>query len=144
MSQNPALNIMPVSRVIELYQSGMEKYGGDSAYFNTNLDCIGGVLGSALQNTYYTDQAKQNPNTDEPNIIYFASYALLLTVIKHCFTDGNKRLGWQILVDLLATKHLTLNATDDEAVNFVLGIAINKISDIEDIVDWVSSRLVSI
>lgn len=54
----------------------------------------------------------------------------------HAFVDGNKRVAWLLLLEVLAVHlEVTIEATDDEATEFVLGVAAGDI-DLVGIEEW--------
>ena len=61
-------------------------------------------------------------------------------VRNHPLLDGNKRLGWASALTFLALNGQRLATNDDEAFDFVVGIAAGEVS-FDGIVEWIASRL---
>lgn len=57
-----------------------------------------------------------------------------------CFSDGNKRIGWAAMFDMLASLGLTVRATVPEAYELVMGIASGSTTK-EMAIAWVMERL---
>ncbi len=58
----------------------------------------------------------------------------------HAFVDGNKRVAWLLLLEVLAVHlEVTIDATDDEATDFVFGVAAGEI-DLVGIEEWLGAE----
>lgn len=57
----------------------------------------------------------------------------------HAFIDGNKRVAWIALNHLLALNGFVLDATEDEAFNFIHGVVSSRIT-LEDSAEWIRER----
>jgi death-on-curing protein len=99
--------------------------------------CIEGCLGNAWSAKVYTEEEDQYS-------LIFVAYLLFYLAKNHCFIDGNKRVAWMAAMDVLMRYNLTINATDDEAVQFVLDIVENKISDGNKVADWLADRVIAL
>lgn len=118
---------------MELHEHGLQKYGGAAGF--KDPDCPEGSLAAAWNACEYGEIGDSLPH------IVFAAYALYYLVKNHCFTDGNKRIGWLVMAETLATADLEVAATDDEAIEFVLKVASGD-TKIEGVIKWVQSRVV--
>lgn len=98
--------------------------------------CPEATLGSAWSAAGYDDEL----SAEEPHLV-FGSYVLYYFATKQCFVDANKRTGWLALVWVLAKLDLEVDATNQEAYDFVLGIANKAIPNPAAVVKWVSLRL---
>jgi len=122
------------NRVLELHRQGVERYGG--LVGAPREGCVEGALGNAMTAEYY----RESGDNDVSGLV-FAACSLMYLVSSHCFGDGNKRVGWLVMTDVLAKLRLTVNATQDEAEAFVLQIARGDLKDRRKIVQWVAERL---
>ena len=75
-----------------------------------------------------------------PLIAEKAATYLESIVRNHPLLDGNKRLGWASAVTFLALNGEYLATNDDDAFEFVVGIAAGEVN-FEAIVEWIESRL---
>jgi death-on-curing protein len=58
--------------------------------------------------------------------------ALIESIVgNHPLVDGNKRLGWAALVSFYALNGIYLELVDDEAYEFVIGVASGKLRYLE-------------
>jgi death on curing protein len=99
-------------------------------------DCVDGKIGNA-----WTSEAYRDDEDGAVPGLCFAGYLLYYLVRGHCFPDGNKRAAWAASMDVLAHIGLTVEASEDEAYDLVIGIAEGKISGGIDVVRWISKRL---
>lgn len=82
-----------------------------------------GLLGSALERprtSLFGEDAY-------PQLATKAAALLESVVRNHPLVDGNKRLGWACLVVFLDLNGLWLDVDDDEAFDFVMGVAAGEI-----------------
>jgi death-on-curing protein len=126
--------------VHSLYADGIEAHGG---YGSPSKDgCIDGALGSA-----YSAEMYSMPEVDSETItsgIALCGYLLFYIATKHCWVDGNKRAAWASAMWVLSTLGLSIDAPDDEVINYCLAIAGGKIENGEEVVNWIAERLVEI
>lgn len=59
----------------------------------------------------------------------------------HPLIDGNKRLGLICLIIFLSLNGYRLEATNDEAYDFIIAIASSDMREFDDIVEWIRTRL---
>jgi death on curing protein len=72
--------------------------------------------------------------------IFSKSAALIDSLIRnHPFVDGNKRTGISAAILLLRINGYRLNSTDDELVDFTIGIAKSE-REFERIVEWIQAH----
>jgi death-on-curing protein len=68
--------------------------------------------------------------------------ALMHSVARnHALLDGNKRLSWVLAKLMVAFNGMTLSASEDEAVSFVLG-ACQGLVPLEDMAKWIANHSV--
>lgn len=58
----------------------------------------------------------------------------------HALVDGNKRIAWVSMRLFLALNGLALEASEDEAVEFTLGVADGGIDDVERMAVWIGEH----
>lgn len=134
MSQ-PWDGMCSTQRLHELHAGALEKFGGAAGMRDPN--CPEGTLGNAWSACQYSEIGESLPH------LAFAAYGIYYFVRNHCFADGNKRAGWLVMSEALASMDLEVSATTDEAVEFVTRIAEGKLK-VEDVLKWIEPRLVSI
>ena len=78
------------------------------------------------------------------NISFWEKSAILINDIIsfHYFSDGNKRIGFIMLILFLKKNGYVLTATEDEKVEFTLSIAKGVLQN-ENIADWISKHIIS-
>lgn len=121
-----------------LYADGINKYGGLGS--PSKDGCVDAALGAA-----YSAELYSMPEMDSETVvagIAFVGYLLFYLATKHCWTDGNKRVSWASAMWVLAKLGLSVQATDEEAIEYCLQIADGKIDKGEDVVNWIAERLV--
>ena len=70
--------------------------------------------------------------------------ALVHSIVKnHPMMDGNKRSYWFVLMSFCLLNDSMVVATADEAFDFILGVATDKL-DLEAMAAWVSQHLVKV
>ena len=67
-----------------------------------------------------------------------ATYAVGIAS-NHPFVDGNRRMAFIALGQFMADNGFVLTATDDDAINVMLGVATGKV-DIADLTNWLHAR----
>jgi len=126
------LPLMTVDRLVELHRQGMELYGGASP--PPRLDCLEGCIGNAEQACLYMS------GSVDP--LQYSGYLIYYLVQNHCALDGNKRIGWMAMMDVLRAQDFDLRATDDEAEEFVNSIVQHR-RDAETAIEWIAERLMA-
>jgi death-on-curing family protein len=141
MTTAPAWNhLISRDKILALHQSGIELYGGDLLPPRENC------LEQSMGNAYTAEQYKSSDDSVEGFI--FSAYLLFYLVDNHCFTDGNKRIGWLAAMQVLLGLGLTVNATNNEAFDFCMRIAdstkANCVTDAQEVLEWISDRIIEI
>ena len=107
--------------VLALHADQIERYGGrhgirDTGLLNSALALPRATLGGAWVHASLPEMA--------------AAYLYHL-VQGHAFIDGNKRVGLMAMLAFLGLNSLRLDATEDELVELVLGVASGRVSKAE-------------
>jgi len=90
------------------------------------------------------ESAAQRPATtvfgaDAYPTIHEKAAALLHSIVRnHPLVDGNKRLGWVAVRLFYVMNGHELRAEDDDAYDFVIGVAAGEISEIAEIGAWLA------
>jgi death on curing protein len=123
-----------------LYAEGISQHGG---FGSPSKDgCIDGALGGA-----YTAELYSMPEMDSETVVSglcFCGYLLFYIASKHCFVDGNKRVAWSSTIWVLGTMGLTIDAPDEDVINYVLSIAAGEVANGEEVVNWIADRVVQL
>lgn len=110
---------LTAARVLDLHSRTVEIQTGTTYERRPGeLACVEGCLASARQAAFY-----ERPESGEDDPLTVAGSVLYYLTRRHCFTDGNKRIGWLAAVDYLAGLRLDVAATDDEVYGLCLGVA---------------------
>lgn len=125
-----------VGRVIEMYCEGIERYGGLGAVPPSASECVKSCIGNAgLAEQYVTDEASLQPG------LVFVGFLLFYLVKDHCFPDGNKRVGWLAAMEILADLGIAINASTEDAFNFVDEISCGNVENGRQVVQWLAQRV---
>ena len=123
--------VLDVGTVLDLYQMAMQRGGMASP---PRPGCVEQCLGNAWNAEGYRQEEGQRLG------LLFACYVMFYLAMNHCFTDGNKRLAWASLTFVLSHYGLSVDASEDEAVEFVLSVAAGD-CNVDGAIDWVTDRL---
>lgn len=105
-------------QVIKLHSSLIAKTGGIDGIRDEEL------LDSALQTPFQTFGG----NNLYPDVLDKASQLCYSLIENHPFVDGNKRIGVHLALLFLKLNNIELNYSQQELIDFGLGIASGKIS----------------
>ncbi|SDY38163.1 death on curing protein [Ruminococcaceae bacterium YAD3003] len=117
-------------QIIMLHEAIYERYGGALGVLNE------GMLDSALQAPFQTFGGEELYPETKDKIIRLA-YGLIKN---HSFRDGNKRIGALVLLTLLEINGYHVNASNEEFVDIIMGIAASEKDD-EDLKKWVEKHI---
>jgi death-on-curing protein len=131
----PWAHRITVARVHELHEEGLRRYGGDPGLLDAN--CPERCVANAWQAEMYQDDEGSGG-------LLFAAYLLFYVCQNHCFVDGNKRVAWLCMLQVLATHDLSISATDDEAEAFMYSVAEGATETPELIATWLAVRLIGV
>ncbi|HYO69950.1 MAG TPA: Fic family protein [Archangium sp.] len=121
-----------LERLMALHARGIQEFGGRIGLIDPG--CPEGTLGAAWNAVEYGEVGNSLPH------LVFACYLLYYFATKQCFADGNKRIAWASMSEVLASIGLEVGAGTDEAYAFALDVAKGLLSP-SQIVQWVSRRL---
>jgi death-on-curing protein len=115
------VEFLTVDDVLALHADQIAHYGGSTLLRDL------GLLESALAMPAATfGRELLHPSIDEQAAAY-----LFYLVKNHPFVDGNKRTGLVATLAFLGLNDIRLEATDDELVNLVTGVAAGRITKAE-------------
>lgn len=121
--------------VCEIYNDVMAKFGGRHGM--RSPECVLACLGNAWSAQAYL----ADDHADPPGLV-FAVHLMCYLIGDHCFTDGNKRVGWASMTFVLQRKYeLSVDATTSQIVEMIEGFVGKKLKPL-DVVRWVAERLV--
>ncbi len=131
--REPWVNLITLDSITDMHAEGIKRYGGD--FSDPQTGCIERSLGAAWSLEVYGSPADALP------CLSFCAGLLYYLVMNHCFTDGNKRVGWMSAMEALRSLGLTIKATDDEAEQFCLDIISGAVKRATDVIPWLAKRL---
>lgn len=134
-AHEPWAEICTTDRVLEIYQQTMARFA--QPVVQPKPGCAEGVLGNAWSGELYQESRDLRPG------LFFAAAVLVYLAKGHCFSDGNKRVAWLTLLDALSALGLDLEATEDDAADFVLEIAASPKPRVDDVLRWLAARVVA-
>ncbi len=134
MSERPWDDLITLRRVFDLHREGVERYGGTGDLKADTTECIEGVLGNAWTAEAY------DPIEGAEMGLGFAAYLMIYLNRGHCFIDGNKRAAWLAMAEVLRSKNLELDATEEEAEELVMSVLADQM-DARRVTFWIAERL---
>lgn len=117
-------------QIIMLHKAIYERYGGALGVLNE------GMLDSAVQAPFQTFGGEELLPDTKDKIIRLA-YGLIKN---HSFRDGNKRIGALVLLTLLELNGYHVNATNEDFIDIIMGIAASEKDD-TDLKNWVDEHI---
>lgn len=136
-SRKPWLSLITPERVVALHARGIREHSqAPLSSEQLSDECVDGKLGNAWTSEQYRfedENVKQG--------LCFAGYALFYLARSGCFVDGNKRVAWATATAVLGGLGLTVIASDEDVIDFVLGIADGRIQDGIEVARWLGLRL---
>jgi death-on-curing protein len=102
----------------KLYAEGIKRWHGAGS--PPKPGCVDAALGAAYSAELYTPESEQEGFISG---LIFAGYLLFYLATKHCYVDGNKRIAWACCTFVLLNFGLTVEATEDEVVEFCLSVS---------------------
>jgi death-on-curing protein len=115
-------------------------------------DALAEVLisqGFMIKDSGLLDSAVNRPRasvvgTDAYATLELKAAAMTQSIIKNCpMIDGNKRSAWIALNYFLVLNGSTLAVSQEQAFDFVIGVATDLLS-LEDMASWISAHRVSL
>lgn len=119
--------------VIAIHNLAIERFGGKNNIRDTAL------LESALNRPF----ANFDGIDLYPSIIEKAAAVAESIIKNHPFHDGNKRIGFLILISILNKNNLDIDTNENNIYDFVIAIAEGKL-DFDAIVSWLKNNTISI
>lgn len=118
------------ARLVSYTRDVFEATGGGAKFTPSELACIDGKLGNAWTAELYIE--------DEHKIggFVFAAHLMFNIIKGHCLVDGNKRLAWIAFVDVLASLGWEIDASDEDAESFCLGLCEREKAKAGDVQEW--------
>jgi death on curing protein len=138
-AQQPWTQWIGAETISKLYAEGIKRWGGAGSA--PKEGCIEGALGAAFNAELYSPESEQEGFTSG---LIFAGYLLFYLATKHCYIDGNKRIAWACSTFVLLSFGLTIEATEDEVVEFCLAISSGEIRQGADVVLWMAEKLTAV
>lgn len=121
--------MITVEQLLKLHDLSISFYGGSPGVRDMSL------LESAAARPFQTFD-----DQDLYLSVFEKTAAILESIIKnHPFADGNKRTGFLAAFVLLRKNNIQLTASENEAYEFIIGIASSKIS-FDEIVTWLQQH----
>lgn len=103
-------------------------------------------IGFVVKDLGLLDSALARPRTSlfgedaYPSLELKAAAMVESMILNHPMIDGNKRSSWFALNAFVLLNGFVINATQDEAFDFVLGVATKKL-DLNQSASWISKHL---
>lgn len=129
MTESELAKLITPTRVIELHSSAIRAHGGLDGVRQEG--CVDGVIGGAISGCIYA-AAEQGAG---PDILGFLAHLMRGLNSSHCFNDGNKRVTWMVVDDVLLQVGLRIACEQAEAADFVRRMASERMSP-PQIVAW--------
>ena len=115
--------------VVEIHNKAIERFGGKDKVKDIPL------LESALNRPFATFDGLDL----YPKVIEKAAAVAESIIKNHPFYDGNKRIGFLILISILNKNKIDINTDEDSIYEFIIAIAEGKL-DFETIVVWLKNN----
>ncbi len=112
---------LTLDEVLSLHADQIERYGGRPGIRDV------GLLESALA----MPQTTYGGRWLHESLPEMAAAYLFHLVQGHAFVDGNKRIGLMTMLVFLGVNSLSLQATSDQLVDLVAGVATRRVSKAE-------------
>lgn len=78
-----------------------------------------------------------------PDPSHVAAYLLRSLAKNHCYEDGNKRIAWAALLEVLwVNAALAIQADQDEAAELVIRVATSECG-VDDLIEWLAAHIVA-
>jgi prophage maintenance system killer protein len=121
-----------VGRVLELHAEGIRRHG-EGALDPPRRDCVEAAIGGALTAEGYVSAPGLVPG------FVFAGYLGVSLMLRHCFSNGNKRAAWAAMVDTLLAIGIEIEADDADAKQLCEDIVEHR-AQAEDVVRWLAQH----
>lgn len=128
---------LSIERINRIHGENLARLGGRPG--GPKPGCVEGSVGGAATAAHYRSEGP------DPDILIFLSHLVFYIAKNHCYVDGNKRVAFSVIDEVLAHVGLRLEATQDEAADFILSIADGVVTSAEEVGEWLTApgRLVA-
>lgn len=134
--QPPYAHVLDVQRLIELHALGLSL--ASTVGPQPDVDCLQGGLGNAWSaEEYRAEEIHVSPG------LLFGCYLLTYLLKDHCAADGNKRMAWLALIEVLAHYELTVEAEDVEVEELCNRVITDDLGG-EEVAEWLLERLAAL
>jgi death on curing protein len=131
-ASKPWDHLTSLEHLVELAGAVFARTGGGSSFNARELACVEGKLGSAWTAELYVD------DSDKVEGFVFAAHLMFALIRGHCLVDGNKRVAWIALIDTLARLGWSVESSDDDAVDFCLGLCVRADASAAEVREWLA------
>ena len=132
MSAEPWAHLCSLARIDALHLESVALFGGSAGVRDPG--CPEATLGNAWNACGYAEIEESLEH------VAFAVYLLYYFATKQCFADGNKRIAWLSMCEVLSKLDLEVQCSDSEGIDLVFALA-NKKASLQDAMTWVVDRL---
>ena len=132
----PFAHVIDEAHLLELYSLALA-VGGKGRAAPPREGCLAGALGNA-----WTAEMYRQVEEFERAGLLFAVYLFVYLLRAHCFIDGNKRVAWLALVDVLAYYRTEPDCAAKDVVQLCDEL-LTPGSDIDadHVLEWLTPRL---
>ena len=109
---------MPAHLVVRWHARLIERFGGAPGLRDMAL--LEGALARPQNHALYDENA---------SLVQLAAIYAVAVAKSHAFVDGNKRIGFAVMVAFLKANGMALDATEHDATSTMLGVADGSIDD---------------
>lgn len=121
-----------VQRVLELHAEGIRRHG-EGSLDPPRPDCVEGAIGAAETAEGYVDAPGLVPG------FVFAAYLGVYLMLRHCFSNGNKRAAWTAMVDSLLAIGIEIEADEEDAKRLCDDIVAHR-AEPDAVVRWLAEH----
>lgn len=115
------LTYLALDEVLAIHADQIDRYGGSHGIRDR----------AGLESALAMPQAGFGDELMHPTIFEQAAAYLFHLCKNHSFVDGNKRVALAVALIFLGINDIEIEATDDELVELVLGVATGEVSKAE-------------
>jgi death-on-curing protein len=132
VSDKPWEKYCTPARVFELHDKALQAHGGRAGVTEPNGPDA--TLGAAWNAIGF------GPIQGEEYALILAAYVLYYFATKQVFSDGNKRIAWLAMCEVLAAVDLEVGVTNLEGSDMVLAVA-EKRASVEQVYSWIADNV---
>ena len=127
--------VISAERIYKLHDAALAAHGGLPGM---RPGCIEGVVGSAVMGCIYGSAE----TGDAPDVLSLLAHLMRGLNGNHCFNDGNKRVTWMVVEEVLVQQGLQVALDEDAAIAFIHRIIAEHLSP-QAILAWFLDRIES-